>query len=206
MTTDHSHPSSDHQPPRWAGALLSWLLPPDEAETVVGDLVEEYRETVLPARGQQQADVWFIWQVAGFVWRAPIVWGFVIAMFISGRFLLDTFAPPASYFQRSFFTTWSSILIYLLAGAWAARRTGRALTGTLLALTAHAIGWSLSVAITAVLFVGVIRNDPRMLSLFHETGGWGEQWLLSLMLLPFVLVLGSLGGLCGRSMAKRPRS
>jgi hypothetical protein len=127
-------------------------------------------------------------------------------VFIAGRFVLDTFAPPASYAQRSFFTTWSSILLYLLAGAWGAWRTGRARTGTLVAVCAHAVGWSLSVAITGAVFLGVIRNDQKMLNLFQETGGWGEQWLLPLMLLPFVLVLGSLGGVCGRSLAKRSRA
>jgi len=194
------------RPPRWAAALLSWLLPSDESETVAGDLIEEYRDAVLPALGRRQADVWLVRQVAGFVWRAPVVWGLLVAGFISGRFLLDTFAPPASYAQRSFFTTWSSILLYLLAGAWGARRTGRARTGTLVAVSAHAIGWSVNAAITAAVFVGVIRDDPEMLSVFQQTGDWGEQWLLPLMLLPFVIVLGSLGGVCGRTLAKRSRA
>ena len=140
------------------------------------------------------------------MWRTQVVWGLLVAVFIAGRFVLDTFAPPASYAQRSFFTTWSSILLYLLAGAWGAWRTGRARTGTLVAVCAHAVGWSLSVAITGAVFLGVIRNDQKMLNLFQETGGWGEQWLLPLMLLPFVLVLGSLGGVCGRSLAKRSRA
>jgi len=207
MTADLTGRSSDSaQPPRWAAALLAWIFPPDDAETVGGDLLEEYRDAVLPARGERQADVWFVRQVAGLIWRAPVGWGLVIAAFIAGRFVLDTLAPPASYSQRSFFTTWSSILLYLLAGAWAARRTGRALTGTLVAVCAHVVGWSLSVVVTGAIFVGVIRNDPAMLNLFRETGGWGEQWLLPLMLLPVVLVLGSLGGVAGRSLAKRSRA
>jgi hypothetical protein len=45
-----------------------------------------------------------------------------------------------------------------------------------------------------------------MLTLFQETGGWGEQWFLPLMLLPFVLVLGSIGGVFGRSLAGRARA
>lgn len=64
----------------------------------------------------------------------------------------------------------------------------------------------MNAAVTAAIFVGVIRNDPAMLSLFRQTGGWGEQWLLPLMLLPFVIVLGSFGGVCGRSLAKRSRA
>ena len=207
MTRDQAGRSSEFaRPPRWAAAVLPWLLPSDEAETVAGDLIEEYRDSVLPALGRRPADVWFVRQVAGFVWRAPVVWGLLVAVFISGRFLLDTFAPPVSYAQRSFITTWTSVLLYLLAGAWGARRTGRARTGMLVAVSAHAIGWSMNAAVTAAIFVGVIRNDPAMLSLFRQTGGWGEQWLLPLMLLPFVIVLGSFGGVCGRLLAKRSRA
>jgi len=207
MTPDLAGQSSDSvQPPRWAAALLESLLPYGEAETIVGDLIEEYRDAVLPARGQLQANIWFVRQVAGFAWRAPVAGGLVVAAFIAGRFVLDTFAPPASYAQRSFFTTWSSILLYLLAGFWGARRTGRARAGMLVAVCAHAIGWTLSIAITGAIFVGVIRDDAAMLNLFRETGGWGEQWFLPLMLLPFVLVLGSVGGLWGRTLAKRSRA
>jgi uncharacterized protein YqgC (DUF456 family) len=207
MTTDpHSRSSEFARPPGPAAALLSWLLPAEEAETVAGDLIEEYRDTVLPASGRWSANTWFVRQVVGFVWRAPAVWGLLVGMFVSGRFLLDTFAPPASYSQRSFFTTWSSILLYLLAGAWGARRTGRAATGTLVAVCAHAIGWIVNAAVTAVLFVGVIRTEPARLTLFKQTGDWGEVWFLPLMLLPFVLVLGSIGGLCGRSLGKRSRA
>ena len=80
MTPDSSGRSSDSaQPPRWAAALLASLLPSSEAETVLGDLIEEYRDAVLPARGRRQANIWFVRQVAGFAWRAPVVWGLVVA-------------------------------------------------------------------------------------------------------------------------------
>ena len=204
MTTDGTRPASEFaRPPRWAAAVLPLLLRSDEAETVAGDLIEEYRDTVYPASGEWRADVWFVRQVAGFAWRAAAPWGLLLAAFMSGRFLLDTFAPPASYAARSFFTTWSAILLYLLAATWASRRTGRARTGTLVALGVHAIGWSLNVAITAAVFVGLIRNEPAMQSLFQQTGGWGEQWLLPLMLLPIVTVLGSVGGVFGRSICTK---
>jgi len=150
--------------------------------------------------------VWLARQVAGFLWRAPLAWGLLVAVFIAGRFAADTFAPPASYAARSFFTTWSSILLYLLAGAWGARRTGRVGTGVLLAAGAHAIGWTLSGAVTIALFVGMIRNQPAMLNLFYATGGWGEQWFLPLMLLPIVLALGAIGGVFGRRLGRRARA
>ena len=189
----------------WTMAVLSLLMPPDEAETVAGDLIEEYRDTVYPAVGKWRADFWLARQVAGFVWRVALTWGLLVAVLIAGRFAADTFAPPASYSTRSFFTTWSSILLYLLAGAWGARRTGRLRAGVLLAAGAHAIGWGLSGIVTMALFAGVIRNPPAMLNLFYETGGWGEQWFLPLMLLPIVLALGAIGGVFGRAVGRRAR-
>jgi hypothetical protein len=206
MTTNTNHPQDFAAPPRWAAAFLPLLLRADEAETVTGDLIEEYRDSVYPASGRWRANVWFVRQVAGFAWRAAWVWGLLVAAFISGRFMLDTFAPPASYYARSFFTTWSSVLLYLLTAFWAARRTGRVRTGILIAVAAHAIGWSVNAALTAAIYVGVIRDQPAMLRLFRETGGWGEEWFLPLMLLPFVLVLGSAGGAVGNPLSGRARA
>ena len=189
----------------WVSLVLALLLPADEAETVAGDLIEEYRDTVYPAVGRRRADLWLVWQVAGFLWRMPLAWGLLVAACLSARFALDTFSPPASYAARSFVTTWSSILLYLAAGAWAARRTGRARTGTLAALAAHAIGWTLSGAVTAAIFATAIRHDPAMVKLFRETGGWGEQWLLPLALAPIVCVLGAVGGAFGKAIGRRLR-
>jgi hypothetical protein len=189
-------------PPRWAAALLPLLLAPDDAETVLGDLIEEYREAILPSIGERRANHWFVREVAGIVCRGPLVWGLLVGASLAGRFALDTFAPPTDYALRSFVTTWSSIVLYLLAGAWGARQAGHARAGVIVALTAHAIGWSANALFTGALFVGVIRHEPAMRSLFEQTGGWGEQWLLPLMLVPFVLVLGSVGGMFGRSLAR----
>jgi len=203
MTTTDARPSPEFpRPPRWAVAILPLLLRSDEAETVSGDLIEEYRDAVHPASGRWRANLWFVRQVAGFAWRAAAPWGLLLAAFMSGRFMLDTFAPPASYSTRSFFTTWSAILLYVLAAAWASRRTRRAVTGVVVALGVHAIGWTVNAAITTAIFFGVIRHEPAMQSLFQQTGGWGEQWLLPLMMLPFVFVLGSIGGITGRSIAR----
>jgi putative ABC transport system permease protein len=47
------------RPPRiWAG-LLEWLLEETDAEAILGDLEEEYRETVVPRRGRRAARRWY---------------------------------------------------------------------------------------------------------------------------------------------------
>jgi len=58
------------RPPRWADALLRTCLSAEEAETQSGDLLEAYRDSILPRRGRLSADLWFARQVAGYMWRA----------------------------------------------------------------------------------------------------------------------------------------
>ncbi|MGD8321201.1 MAG: ABC transporter permease [Gemmatimonadota bacterium] len=52
-------------PPWLASALARGRLPEELAEAVVGDLEEEYRLRILPARGRMRADLWFWGQVVG---------------------------------------------------------------------------------------------------------------------------------------------
>jgi hypothetical protein len=186
------------RPPRAAEGLLRLLLNPVQAETISGDLLEEYRESVYPQKGKRSADLWFVRQVAGFAWRSAFVGSLVMTILVSGRFAFDTFAPPSYWGPRSAFSTWSAIALYLVVGFLAARRTRRATTGMLLAVTTHVIAHTVSFVVTMALFLVVIRYDPAMLTLFHQTGGWGEAWGLPLMMLPIVAALGSIGGLAGR--------
>ncbi len=173
---------------------LRLLLDPVNAETVSGDLIEEYRESIYPRKGKRGADLWFLRQVAGFAWRSAFLSSLVVAALVSGRFVLDTFAPPTNWGPRSAFTTWSSILLYLIVGFWAARRTGLVRTGILIAVSTHLIAHALSIVMTAALFFTVIRHNSAMLASFYQTGGWGEQWALPLMVLPIVFGLGCIGG------------
>jgi hypothetical protein len=206
MTTTTRPPQEFAAPPRWATALLPLLLRADDAETVMGDLIEEYRDTVYPSSGRWRADVWFVRQVAGFAWRTASLWGLLLAAFTTGRFLLDTFAPPAHWGPRSSVTTWLVILLYLIAGAWGARQTGRARTGVVVAIGTHVISCFVGVPVHIAVFLAVIQRQPKMLDLFYQTGGWGEEWALSVMLLPIIIVLGLVGGAFGKSLAGRARA
>jgi len=59
-------------PPRWAGALLRAFLKPSDFESVSGDLLEQYRDSIYPVRGQFRADMWYATQVFTFV--AAVGW------------------------------------------------------------------------------------------------------------------------------------
>jgi hypothetical protein len=54
--------------------LLRVLLKPADRDTITGDLLEEYREAVLPARGQVRARLWYGRQVVSFLAQAPALW------------------------------------------------------------------------------------------------------------------------------------
>ena len=51
-------------PPQWAESLLRLILRPDDRDSVSGDLLEEYRESIVPALGAT-ANRWYIRQVRG---------------------------------------------------------------------------------------------------------------------------------------------
>jgi hypothetical protein len=57
-------------PPRWAEVLLERLLCERDREAVVGDLREEYGETVYPRCGGVRAKVWYVRQVLSLLRRS----------------------------------------------------------------------------------------------------------------------------------------
>ena len=66
-------PADDVHPPVWAESVLRALLEPRNRDTVTGDLLEEYREVVVPERGSLGAKIWYIGQVASFVTTVRLV-------------------------------------------------------------------------------------------------------------------------------------
>ena len=132
------------------------------------------------------------------LWRAIGLWGTMVAAAVTIRTLLDTFIPPDTYQLRSGITTGVAVMTYLLAGFQTAYKTRHIRAGMLVALLSHVLGHLISIILTGALFFGVIKNDPQMLALFDETGGWGEVLSLWIMLLPFVMLLGGLGAVIGK--------
>ena len=86
-------------PPDLAELILRGLLPLDMAETVSGDLVEEYRESRVLAVGKFRADLWY-WRQVGSMWLRAYWWlvvSAVLLLVVSDVF--NTFRAPsgASY-------------------------------------------------------------------------------------------------------------
>ena len=140
MTTDYSNA----RPPRWAETLLRLLLTPKDRETVSGDLLEEYRDTIVPARGPA-ADVWYVRQVGSFLLRASWAWGALLGATLITRYLFDTLVPPADYKMRATVLTYIVMAACLFAGFSGAWRTRSMRAGVLTSISAATVGALISI-------------------------------------------------------------
>jgi hypothetical protein len=187
-------------PPRWAEGLLTLVLHREVVESVSGDLLEEYRESVLPVRGARGADWWYVTQVFGFVWRSAYVWALLFAAAFVGRTALDWLLPPLTFQTRSGVSTLLAAGILVSAGAWAAWRSGSFIAGTVAGLATAAIGAFVDVAGTAILLA--LWHDPRTMAAIQASGGLTEVFVLPFVLLLPAAVIASVGGIAGASLKR----
>ena len=189
---------SNAQPPRWAEALLRLLLRPEDRETISGDLLEEYRDTIVPTLGLA-ADRWYVQQVASFLFRASWVWGVSIGYALVVRYLLDTLVPPENYWLRATILTYVIFGVSLFAGFRAAWRMQSSRAGVLISISAASIGGLLSIAGTAVMLV--VWHDPATLQAWRSSGGLEEAFIdVPLKLVAIGAVLGLAGALAAASL------
>jgi hypothetical protein len=138
-------------PPVLPQALLHLLLPVERRESVVGDLLEEYRDTRVPSMGRFRANRWYWKQVFGFWLRA--YWAFVVPVFglFALRDVLSVFRSPSGlpYFnvELLFGLVTLSPCVFLLTGAYGSWRTRRwaggivATSGTFMAVWLLITAW-----------------------------------------------------------------
>jgi hypothetical protein len=196
MTTE----SSTALPPRWAESLLLMLLPPEDRDSVSGDLLEEYRDSILPALGGK-ANGWYIRQVAGYLLRKTWVWGGLVGVILVTRYLFDTLAPvrytPDVIHPRSAIMSYTLMVTFALCSAWQAWRSEHLRSGLLLALVTATIGGVLTAAGT--LGCLAIWHDADTLRAVQGSGGLAEAlWGVPLLLVPIGLVTGAAGAIAGR--------
>jgi hypothetical protein len=192
MKTSHSNA----RPPRWAEVLLRLLLKPKDRESVSGDLLEEYRDTIVPALGSA-ANRWYVRQVASFLWRASWTWGALLGAALVIRYLLDTLLPPRDYLMRATILSYTIIGVCLLAGFGAAWRTRSIRAGVLISISAATVGALFSIVGTAVMLV--IWHDPATLDAWRYSGGLDEAFIdVPLKLVGIGSAMGFAGALPGK--------
>lgn len=138
-------------PPPWAAWLLVTLVPRRHRDVLAGDVLDRYRDQILPAWGRTRANRWFLAQVAEWAWtESRLACLVVVLSFLVGdglfadlpergagaRAWLNATAPLCAIGALGVRTGWRS-------GTWAAVITGfvaSALgTAAILALTAASL-------------------------------------------------------------------
>jgi hypothetical protein len=185
------------RPPWWAEALLQLLLKPEDRESVSGDLLEEYRETIVPALGSK-ADRWYVGQVGWFLLRACWLPGVLIGSALVGRYLFDTLVPTRDFAQRSRIMSWAILAACLLGAFRTSLRTQSIRAGLLTSILSGALGGVISI-VGGVLMVAFRRG---MLGEWRDSGGVDEVFLVVPLIMVWVgVVMGTVGGLAGKTLA-----
>lgn len=194
--------SRAEMPPGWAESLLRLVLKENDRETVSGDLLEEYRETIVPRRGRRSSDLWYIRQTAGFVLRAVWPW----ALLFSGQFLArtayDWAVPTHDYHVRAEFSTEFGVTTLLVTALWMSWRSGSVVAGTL--MTAIASQLAAIVSVSGASLMLALWPDPagHLRQAIAESGGIEEVYLLPFMMIVPALIIGTVGGAIG-SLSRR---
>lgn len=196
MSTPHSHA----RPPRWAETILRLLLKPDDRDRVSDDLLWEYRNAIVPARGSA-ADRWYLWQVGSFLFRASWAWGAVIGGALVIRYVVDAFVPVTDYRMRATVLTYTIMAACLSAGFGTAWRTRSTRAGVLTSFTASTMGALLSIAGAGMMLA--IWHDPATLEEWRRSGGLDEAFVdVPLKVVALGVAIGAAGALLGRAAAR----
>ena len=196
MTSD----SSTTLPPRWAESILRMLLSSEDRDSVSGDLLEEYRETIVPVLGDK-ARGWYVRQVAGYVLREAWIWGALVSAILVTRYLFDTLAPvrytPGIVHPRSAIMSYALIATFAVGSGWQAWRSGYLASGVMVAFVTAALGGALSAAGTLACLA--VWHDSETLLAVQNSGGLAEAlWGVPLLLVPIGLITGATGAIAGR--------
>ena len=181
-------------PPVWAEAILRTFLKTESFPNVSGDLLEQYRDSILPARGLLLADRWYVSQVFGFVLRGALPWAALFAGAAVARNTFDWLHPATDYHARALTSTALAVGILLVAGFWTAWRSGSFLAGVVTGLSASTVAAGLTIVGNAVLLAFSFGIDPA-----QGSGGLDELFHLPVMLILPGMAVCSIGGFLGAS-------
>ena len=195
--------SHDATPPAWAEHLLRLAVGAGEFDHLSGDLLEQYRVTVLPARGPRGADRWYVLQVLGFVWRGARGWALLFALGFLARTAFDWLVPTQHFYDRALVTTITSASILFIAAFWPAWRSGSVLAGPLFGLATTALAAPLQ--ITGTLALLAIWHDPGTQAAISGSGGLDEVFALPFLVMLPAIVIGTIAGLLGAALASLRR-
>ena len=184
-------------PPRVVRALVEMLVRPSDAESIPGDLLEEYREVRRPLLGRLRADMWYIKQVLSVLWR--LMWRCAVAI---AAFRIFSFPLVATDVNPSLVPSPGvsviDALILVWTGYYGSRRTGRISTGIITAIATTFV--SLATFCAYALIV-----DPTLLQApFEKPFIFAIMSIVLMLALSFGLVAGTAGAAAGRWLRSGP--
>jgi hypothetical protein len=187
-------------PPRWAEGLLRTLLKPGDFECVSGDLLEQYRDSIYPARGRRRADLWYATQVLAFVSPGARFFAALFSAQFLMRTALDWFVPTLDFHTRSTVSTGVAVGTLLVAGFWAAWRSESFATGAAAGVVTAGLASVTSIAGTAAMLA--IWHGPQTMAAIRGSGGLGEIFSLPPMMVFPGLLLGVGGGVAATALRR----
>ena len=190
-------------PPAWAEMLVTLFAPARRQDSVVGDLLEEYREVQRPQHGVAAANRWFARHALGFLWRVAMPWAIAFGLMMAARDVFDLLIPTTDNFHfRSAVTTYLAMGTYATAGLVTGWRCGRIVAGIAVCLCMTATAFALSViealTVEALLSAGV----------FHAATTYLPSEALDIPLVPMLLIgvpLSLVGAAIGKAARLMPR-
>jgi hypothetical protein len=192
MTTN---PEMHAAPPQWAEWLLRVALKRADRDSVSGDLLEEYRDEIAPARGKPAADRWYLTQVAGFLWRAAWLWAALFSAAFVIRQAVDFLVPTNDFMIRSQMTTYTAVALMAATAFWSAWRSGSFVGGIVVTVAMTLIAAALSVSGVTILLA--VWHDPATLKAVADSGGINEAYSMPFIMIVPALIVGSVGAAIG---------
>jgi hypothetical protein len=170
---------SESFPPAELESLLGLLVKREDLESVTATLLDQYRKVVRPTRGKVLAKAWYLVQVAGFLLQATWPWTLAIATTFIARDVLMPFTFGGQT-EHVFMAVTCSL--YVLAGVYSGARTKQALSGALVATTAHVCSMILLATwwvAKAYLLVDVMKANPYLVAACGDCSGETlARWVL----------------------------
>lgn len=173
------------------------LVPRERRETIIGDVLEEYRQAVAPARGHLRADLWYATQLVRAGWMLAAGFCFLAATFGIWREMLDELvavSPAGDYRLRAAMLTWAMAGCCVSSGLCAGWRTGGIAAGAITSPVAFACGLAGGAAVSSAFrWLGVASAYSAIEA---------EATFLVILLVPVVALaltatLGLLGATAG---------
>ena len=191
----------------WGDIVLRLLIRRRNRDSISGDLLEEYREHVVPTMGPRAARLWYIRQILSLV--SPLTWGLTIGIIFGGWQLVDTAIEPlADDSGGTMAVLLGSLLLLWTLTSVAASLRSRQFTHAILAGTLAGLATMAVLDVSAILRVNIFLEEIRyredwinLMARFDASGFQSLRMYANWEYFrgtPVILGLGALGGaMCG---------